>query len=323
MIEELRKKLGDQVEENEVLAHHTTFKIGGPAKYFFVATSSQDLVKALRISSELNLKYFILGGGSNLLVSDQGFDGFVIKQENKNFKIEGQKVDTESGVLIGQLLNATLSAGLVGWSWVAGLPGTVGGAIRGNAGAYGQAMSNIVESVDAFVNGEIRKFNNQQAKFSYRHSIFKENQAVIISAVLILRKGDEEKERQRVQSYIKYRLDTQPYNLPSAGCVFKNIDLNLIPTDRARITKALDVSEAEYQEATKHNKLPISFIFDKLGLKGKKIGGAQVSEKHAAFIVNAGGATAEHVIMLISDLKMHVRNELGIQLQEEVQYVGF
>ena len=146
---------------------------------------------------------------------------------------------------------------------------------------------------------------------------------VVLSVALRLCTGDAIKERVQVDAYNQRRRDTQPLELPNAGCVFKNVDLSLVAIDRAKVMRGLDVSEAEFAEATKFKKIPVSFIIDKLGLKGKQIGGAQVSEKHGAFIVNAGNARAEDVVMLMSDLKMRVRNELGIQLQEEIQYVGF
>ena len=146
---------------------------------------------------------------------------------------------------------------------------------------------------------------------------------VVLSATMQLRPGDVAKERAQVDAYNQRRADTQPLELPNAGCVFKNIDLSVVEVNKDKVKRGLDISEEEFQTATKFKKLPVSFIVDKLGLKGKQIGGAQVSEKHGAFIVNAGDATAEDVITLMSDIKMRVRNQLGIQLQEEIQYVGF
>jgi len=323
MIEKFREKLGPEVKEKETLANHVTFRIGGPARYFYEAKTKADLVKALKTAEEFGVNYFLLGGGSNLLVSDKGFDGLVIKPLIKDFKIDGERVYAEAGVSVQYLLAATLEAGLVGFAWVAGLPGTIGGAVYGNAGAYGEDISGVIESVEIYQAGLVRTYSRAEMKFSYRHSIVKETKAVILSLVIKLKKGDVKKEREQIKIYTQKRCRTQPLDLPSAGCTFKNVDLTEIQIDPEKVRKALDLSESEYQAATKYNKLPISFIFDRLGLKGKKIGGAQVSEKHGAFIVNAGGATAEHVVMLISDLKMRVRNELGIQLQEEIQYVGF
>ncbi|OGY45376.1 MAG: UDP-N-acetylenolpyruvoylglucosamine reductase [Candidatus Buchananbacteria bacterium RIFCSPHIGHO2_01_FULL_44_11] len=323
MIDKLRQSLGEQVKENEILANYVTFKIGGPARYFYAAKTKADLVKAIAAAQELKLDYFILGGGSNLLVSDQGFNGLVIKQDNIDFKIDGTTVYAQAGALVTDVLRATLEAGLIGWAWAAGLPGTIGGAVRGNAGAYGQGMSNILKSAEIYYQAKVQIYTNEQMGFSYRHSLAKGQPIIILSVVLELQKGDTVKDLAQVKKYEQYRSDTQPQDLPNAGCIFKNIDLSTVEVNKARVIKALDVTEAEYDEKTKFGKLPVSFIFDRLNLKGKTMGGAQVSEKHGAFIVNIGQARADQVIMLMSDLKMRVRNQLGIQLQEEVQFIGF
>ena len=313
----------DGIRENELLAKHTWFKIGGPAKYFFEAKNNQDLVRALKAADAAGVKRFILGGGSNILVADSGFDGLVIKQANKSFEIKAEEIFCESGALVTEVLAASLKAGLVGWPWAAGLPGTVGGAVRGNAGAYGQGMADIVKEAEIYGEGKVNKLTGEEMKFSYRHSIAKEKNLVVISATLKLKPGDTSADEALVKKYNDHRKKTQPLELPNAGCVFKNVDLSQVEINQAKVKKALDINDQEFQEATKFGKLPVSFIIDRLNLKGKQIGGAQVSEKHGAFIVNTGRAKAEHVIMLISDLKMRVRNELGIQLEEEVQYVGF
>lgn len=326
MIDKLREKL-DGVKENEILAPYTTYKIGGPAKYFFDAKNNQELVEALKLATELGLDYFLLGGGSNILVSDDGFDGLVIKKSNNNFKIEGDKIIAESGADLGEVLAASLKAGLVGWPWAAGIPGTIGGAVRGNAGAFGKGMSDITQSVEVYENGEVKKLTNQAMGFNYRHSVIKEKKAAVIVGVeLKLTKGTKaevQKDQGTVAQYIERRKLTQPTDFPNSGCVFKNVDLSKVEIDKEKVMKGLDINEEEFNQATKFGKLPVSYITDKLGLKGKKMGGAQISEKHGAFINNTGNARAEEVVMLISDIKMHVRNELGIQLQEEVQYVGF
>lgn len=322
MIEELKKRI-DGVIENEPMSNHTTFRIGGPAKYFFEAKTSEELVAALTVADELKIPRFIIGGGSNILVSDNGIDGLVIKQSNCNFKIEGENVQCESGAMVVDVLDATLNAGLTGWAWAAGLPGTIGGGVRGNAGAYGEGMSNITESVELYLGGKVVTYTNEQMKFSYRDSIIKEVPCVIISVFLKLQHGDLEADKALVKKYADHRVNTQPLDLPNPGCAFKNVDLKKVQIDTDRIIKKLDITQDEWDKATKYGKLPTSFIFDHLNLKGKVMGGAQVSTKHGAFIVNIGNARAEHVVMLMSDLKMHVRNELGIPLEEEIELVGF
>lgn len=327
MLSKLKQKLGDNVKENEPLAPYTTFKIGGPAKYFFEAKTSDELVKALDAARELKIEYFVLGGGSNILVSDQGIDKFVIKQSNDKFKITGEKVYAQSGASAIELLDATLKANLIGWPWAAGLPGTIGGAVRGNAGAYGAGMKDLTEEVEIYQNGKISKYSNADMKFSYRHSIIKDDPSIVILSVTMkLKKGSPEevkKDIEQVKFYNDRRDSTQPLELPNPGCVFKNIDLTKVKVDKEKVKRVLDLTEEEWVKGTKFNKLPVAFLVDKLGLKGKIIGGAQISTKHCAFIVNVDNAKAEHVVMLMSDLKMHIRDKLGIQLQEEIQYVGF
>ena len=324
MLEILKKELGD-IKEGELLSKHTTFRIGGPAKWFYEAKNNQDLIKALEISEKLNIDYFVLGGGSNILVSDQGLDQFVIKQSNTHFAIDGEKVICESGALVTEVLEATLQAGLTGWAWAAGLPGTIGGAIRGNAGAYGEGMGDITTEVEVWMDGKVRKLSNQDMQFKYRHSIAKEKSMVILGCILQLKKGDTASDRELVEKYNKKRRDTQPVPVeePNPGCAFKNIDLSKTQVDVERIKKELSISDEEWTEKTKFGKLPVSFLVDKLGLKGKRIGGAEVSEKHGAFIINVGDAKAEHVVMLMSDLKMRMRDQLGILLEDEIQLVGF
>ncbi len=325
MIEKLRQKLGDKVQEGVLLAPYTTFKIGGPAKWFFEATTNDELVVALRAAEELGIDYFVLGGGSNILVSDKGIDTFVIKQSNSHFTTEGERVVCESGALVIDILDATIQSGLVGWPWAAGLPGTIGGAIRGNAGAYGEGMGDIVESVDVWQDGQVRHLSNSDMQFKYRHSIAKEASMVILGCVIVLKKGDTTEDQKLIDQYNKKRRDTQPVpeQCPNPGCAFKNIDLSKVEIDATKVKQKLEVSDAEWEEKTKYHKLPVSFIIDRLGLKGKTIGGAQVSTQHGAFIINANNAKAEHVVMLMSDVKMHVRDELGILLEDEIQLVGF
>ena len=327
MINKLRQKLGPGVKADEILAPHTTYNIGGPAKYFFEATTSDALVKAINAAKELKINYFVLGGGSNILIADSGFDGLIIKQANSHFSIAGDEIIAEGGALWSEILTASLKASLVGWPWASGIPGTIGGAIRGNAGAFGRGMADVTQAIEVYDNGTIKKISNAELAFAYRHSVIKDKPDVVVLKVFIkLKKGSPEEvktDQETVVAYLKRRVTTQPTDFPNSGCVFKNIDLKTVAIDKEKVLRGLDVNQDEFAEATKFGKLPSSFVVDHLGLKGKRIGGAQVSEKHAAFINNVDHAKAEEVIMLISDIKMRARDELGIQLQEEIQYVGF
>jgi len=305
---------------DEPLKNHTTFQIGGPAKYYVELSKTENLMKILKIAKENNLKYLFLGGGSNLLVSDNGFDGLIIKIKPEELKFDNTEVRANSGYILAGLIMKCLEKNLTGLEFAAGVPGTVGGAIKGNAGTYGEAVDKIVLSVE-FIDENLRlkTFSREECQFAYRHSIFKEyDEWLITSAVLKLEKGDMAASKKLIQERIGYRMQSQPYGNPSAGCAFKNI---IYTEEIAEKLKELgwEVSP-KFKE---YKKIPTAYIIENLGLKGKTIGKAQISEKHANYIINLGGATADEVIQLISYIKQQVRDTLGIQLQEEIRYLGF
>ena len=185
------------IRKNVPLAPYTTFKIGGPAKYFYEAKSKEDLVKAIKAAKEADLPFFILGGGSNILISDKGFDGLVIKLQATSYKLQATKIVADAGVLLSKLVDESVRAGLTGLEWAAGIPGTVGGAVRGNAGAFGVSMSDVVKN--------IRNYED-----------------VILSVELELKKGDREKSKKMIKEYLEYRDKRHPLEYPSTGCIFKN-----------------------------------------------------------------------------------------------------
>ncbi len=258
------------IQKNVPLKKYTTFQIGGRAKYFFVAKNKDDAIRAVLWAEKNKIPFFILGGGSNLLVADRGYKGLVIRT--------------------GKSLSLYVSKGL---EWAVGIPGTIEGAVYGNAGSFKKSMKDIVERVEVF-NTETKKitiFKNKDCKFAYRESIFKRNKNLIILSVKIkLKKSSPRK----IKEYANYKKETQPLNFPSAGSVFKN-------------PKGYFAGE----------------LIEKCGLKGKKIGNAKISEKHANFIVNLGNARAEDVIKLINLVKKSVKNKFGKNLEEEIQYAGF
>ena len=256
------------VQKNISLKTHTTFKIGGRAKYFFVAKTKKDLIGAIKVAKKLKLPFFVLGGGSNLLISDRGFKGLVIK--------------------FGQPLSLYVSKGL---EWAVGIPGTFQGAVWSNAGAFKKSMKDVVKEVEVFdtKTGKVKIFKNKNCRFSYRNSIFKKEKNLIILSVKIKSKKSNTK---KIKKYLDYRKKTQPLEFPSAGSIFKN---------------------------------PVGFsageLIARVGLKGKKIGQAQISEKHANFIVNLGGATAKDVKKLINLIKKSVKKKFKINLEEEIQFL--
>lgn len=308
------------IQKNIPLALYTTFKIGGAAKFFCEAKNEEEILEALKLAQEKNLPVFVLGGGSNVLVSDKGFDGIVIKIQNTKYKIIDTIVDCDAGCSLSKIVSESVKSGLTGLEWAAGIPGTVGGAVRGNAGArtLGGEMADAIESVKVLDvdDLQLKNYDSGMCGYEYRNSVFKQNpNLIILSANLKLKKGDKEKSQKIVKEILAKRKEKQPMEFPSPGSFFKNPiveDKNLIKQ-----------FETDTGQKIRDGKIPAPWLIEEAGLKGKKIGGAMVSEKHANFIVNTGNATAENVIMLAAIIKTKVRNKFGIQLQEEVQMVGF
>lgn len=319
MIDKLREKLGEGVLENEPLANHCTFKIGGPARYFFVAKNSEEIVKAAEAAKDLGLKFFVVSGGSNVLFSDDGFDGLVIKIQNTKYEIQDEKIVAGAGVKLAEAVKAAADQGLLGLEWAAGIPGTVGGAVRGNAGAYGKATGDAVEEVEVLNQKlKIEKYKKEDCKFGYRDSIFKKEGGIILKVVLKLALGDKNKIKEETDKIFKARGEKIPTD-SSAGSFFKNVEV----TDEIVKTIKEHTHEDVPADCIAKGKIPAAWLIDQCDLKGKQVGGAKVSGKHANFIVNAGSATAGDVIALASLVKTKVRNDTGIQLSEEIEYVGF
>jgi len=327
------KKLLPGLKKNVSLKNYTTFKIGGPAKYFFETKNKKDLIKAILVAKSKKLPFFILGGGSNLLVSDEGFRGLVIKiLFSKSYFLNSQ-ISAEAGTILAELLSATLNTGLTGLEWAAGIPGTVGGAIYGNAGAFKKSMKDITKTVTVLEiknqKSNIKNLRNKDCKFCYRNSIFKQKKnLIILSATLQLKKGNKLKIEKRIKEYLNYRKETQPLNFPSAGSVFKN-PKNFSAGELGEEDKSSSLSTELPKEAKvrKRTKFSCDFaaarLIEECGLKGKRIGNVKISEKHANFIVNLGGGKAKDVKKLINLAKKKVKEKFGITLEEEICYLGF
>ncbi|MCK4781907.1 UDP-N-acetylmuramate dehydrogenase [Candidatus Parcubacteria bacterium] len=292
------------MSKNISLAKYTTFKIGGPAKYFLIAKTKKELTKAIKTAKENKLPFFILGGGSNVLVSDKGFNGLVIKIQSSKSKLfqikpkaQNPKIWIESGAKLGNLIKSLVENNLTGLEWVAGIPGTIGGAIRGNAGVPEKSMKDIVKNVEVLDADTLKQkiFTNKDCKFKYRDSIFKRNKnLIILSAEIELKKNDSKKSKQIIKEILKDRAEKIPKGY-SAGSIFKNPE---------------NISAGE--------------LIEICGFKGFAIGGAQVSFQHANFIINfTGNAKAEDVINLINLIKNVVKDKTGIKLEEEIQCIGF
>ncbi len=296
-------------QKNVLLKKYTTYKIGGPAQYFFVAKTKKDLIRAVKAAKEFKLPVFVLGGGSNILVSDKGVKGLVIKLQISDFVLNKNSVHIGAGAMLPKLVAIATENGFAGLEWAAGIPGTVGGAIYGHAQAFGAKISDAVKSVEALdiKTLEMKKLSKKQCGFSLKSSIFKKNKnLIIVSAFLEFEKRPgvpsgsypKRKIQEKIKEYLNYRKTRHPISLPSAGSTFVNPETN-------------------------KGVIPAGELIEKAGLAGKRIGKAQISEKHANFIVNLGGAKAKDVLALIKLAQKKVKKDFGIKLKPEVQFVGF
>lgn len=310
----------DILKQNITLSPYTTYKIGGPAEYFVDIETKEDLVEAVAWSKQNNKPFYILAGGSNVLISDAGISGLVIHLINDNIVVKGERIEVEAGASLIKASRLAIANGLTGLEWAIGIPGTIGGAIRGNAGAYGSSIQDNVETVEVFSlkNNRFYKMSNKDCEFEYRQSLFKKNNDLIIwQATLRLRALNVEEVRQKSESYLEQRDKSNP-KLPSAGCVFVNFTIDEIEQANPELAEL-----ARKENIVKNGKVATGWVIDQLDLRGKSIGGAKVSLEHANFIVNTSHATAADIVMLISFIKQQARTQLTIQLREEIQYLGF
>lgn len=309
------------VTENEPMNKHTSFRVGGPARLYFVAKTSDELLKAVQAANAASVPWAIYGGGSNLLVSDDGYQGLLIQAANRVVEISGNTVKAEAGAITVMVARKSVDAGLTGFEWAIGVPGTIGGAVYGNAGCYGGEMKDVVTSVDALhvASGKRVTLSNTECEFGYRESLFKREPHVILGCSLELAPSpDVEASKARLNEIIEKRKESQPMAKSSCGCVFKNFDFE-DESELDILRRSVEVPEA----MLKHKRLSAGWLVEQVGMKGHKIGNVQVSEKHGNFFENHGDARAQDILALISYVKMKVRDELGIELQEEVQLLGF
>lgn len=282
------------IKQKIQLAPYTSFRIGGPADFFVETRNSDELVEAVFWAKEKKIKYFILGGGSNILFSDDGYKGLVIKIASKQIKLIKNLIIADTGANLSQLVKFALDNNLAGLEWASGIYGTLGGAIFGNAGASGKCIADIVEEAEIFDGKKIKVLKNKELNFKYRASGIKKGD-IIISAKLKLKKGDRQKSKKLVKKYLKERGEKQPKGF-CAGSIFKN------PKSKKYISAG--------------------WLIEQCGLKGLKIGQTQISEKHANFIVNLGGAKAGDVLGLIEKVRKEVEGKFGVKLREELKIIG-
>ena len=307
-----------KVERNVSLAEYNTFKIGGKAQYFFIARNKDNLIKAIKTAKDLKLPFFILGKGSNILFSDKGFKGLVVNFRFSTCDFKKNKIFAGAGTLLNKLVRSAQKNNLTGLEWAVGIPGTLGGAIYGNAQSFFVRMSDIVESVEALDKRtlEIKNFSNEGCCFYLKNSIFKTNKdLIILSAVLRLKKGNKRGIEKRIKDYLSYRRTRHPLRFPSAGSVFINPEIKIENT-------GLFKQFPQLKEFNKKGVIPSAYLIEQCGLKGKKIGKAQFSDKHTNFIINLGGAKAKDVLALINLAKQEVKKKFGISLKEEIQIIS-
>lgn len=284
-----------EYRQNEPMRAHTTFKIGGEADIFIIPASPAALIYAVKKCNELEIPYFILGNGSNLLVSDGGIEGAVISLSGINgISYDGEKITCGAGAMLSSVCLKAMSLSLTGLEFAYGIPGTAGGALYMNAGAYGGQMADVIESAECLtVTGEIKTLKKENMQLGYRSSVFKNGGLIIISLTLALKKGDKTEIKAEMDDLLNRRKQKQPLEYPSAGSTFKR-------------------PEGYFAGA----------LIEKNGLKGSAVGGAQVSEKHAGFVINRGGATAADVKALIGKIQKKVFENDGVMLEPEVIFTG-
>ncbi len=305
------------IQENISLKEYTTFDIGGSARYFVEVKNPEDISKALTFAQEKELKYFILAGGSNVLFSDDGFDGLVIKIDIDDINIDGETVTCGSGVVLLDFLNILAESSLSGGESLAGIPGTVGGGVRGNAGAFGLEMKDIVTQIHVLnvETGENETFDNTQCDFEYRNSIFKKNvQYIIIRIVFQFVSGDKKQIQNVMQEIIAKRNTKQMQDIKSAGSFFVN------PTVDEKVQKMF---EQDTGKKSHDGRVPAGWLLDGCGIFQKRIGDIQAGVEHANYFINMGEGTAEQVIQLSAVAKTRVRDEFDVHLREEVVLAGF
>jgi UDP-N-acetylmuramate dehydrogenase len=307
-------------QKKVLLKNYSNYRIGGPAEYFTEVSSNEKLKEALRLAKSQGLnKIAILGGGTKVLISDEGFDGLVIYNKMEGIAQKGNDLNIGSGVLIKDLLDYCIKNSLSGLEWAGGLPGTIGGAVRGNAGAFmGETKDSVFEvrSLDRKTLREVLR-NNAQCQFGYRSSIFKSGVArdeFITSVTLKLGPGEKNAIKERINKNINYRETHQPLDLPSLGSTFKNVPLNSLS----------DKLQKQFSSIVKVDPFPIipaTKLLSLSGLKGQRVGGAMISDKHPNFILNIDNATVKDVKALIEIAKQTVKEKFDISLQEEIIYL--
>lgn len=301
MKENFEKKLLKMIDKEKILfdepmKKHTTFRIGGPADYFIVPTEIEEIRAVVSLCEEMGMPYYVIGNGSNLLVADKGFRGVILQiyKAMNQVKIEGNVITAQAGASLAQIAKEALEHALTGFEFAAGIPGTLGGAVRMNAGAYGGEIKDILTKATVLTKeGEVVELSKEELEFGYRTSIIERTGQIVLKAEIELSPGKREEIKAVMDDLRKKRVSKQPLEFPSAGSTFKR---------------------PEGHFAGK--------LIQDAGLKGFRIGGAQVSEKHSGFVINTGNATASDVVKLMRQVNEKVTDMFGVSLEPEVRRIG-
>jgi UDP-N-acetylmuramate dehydrogenase len=306
---------GIEVRRDAPLSDYTRFGIGGPADLLVDASTEAAFEAAYLNVSKSGQPLMIIGGGTNLIVSDEGFRGVIIRFTASQIRAEGNRITVGGGAVLQALVDFSIDQGLAGIHTMTGIPGWVGAAVYGNAGAYGRSIDQSVKSVRFFDGHAIREFDNSQCRFRYRESIFKKNKEwIIFSTGLELAAGDAVELREKATGILNIRNEKYPPTMKCAGSIFKNLLFAELPESVQRQVPANVVREG---------KVPSAFFLELAGAKGMKNGDIHVADYHANLIYNAGRGTARQVCEIIDELKARVRDRFAFEVEEEVQYVGF
>ena len=306
------------IQENVPLAPFTSLKIGGPARFFAAVADLAELREALLFARDRGVPYAVLGGGSNLLVSDAGFRGVVIRLLMEGIRVSGCEVEAEAGVDLTALVQLTAQWGLSGMESLAGIPGLVGGALRGNAGAYGGSIGEVAKTVYALQAEtlELLPLPREECAFAYRSSRFKEEQGlIVVSALFALSPGDPDEIRRRIEGTIAKRTARHLQCEKSVGSFF----MNPVVTDQELIRRF----EADQKLRCRECRIPAGWLIDRSGLRNTRVGAAMVSALHANYLINSGEASAAEMVRLARLVKRTVREATGVELREEVSCLGF
>lgn len=294
--QQLEQRLpGLELRLAEPMSRHTTFRVGGPAALMALPKRTEELVEAVKLARAWEIPTVMVGNGSNLLVDDRGVDAFVVKTvpQYSQCRMEGEEVTAQAGVLLSQLATRAAENNLAGLEFAHGIPGSLGGGVTMNAGAYGGELKQVVTQVGVLLpSGEVEAWDAAQCQFSYRHSAFSDGQHLVLWAKLRLQQGDGQTIREHMRDFAARRREKQPLEYPSAGSTFKR-------------------PQGQFAAA----------LIDQCGLKGLRVGGAMVSEKHAGFVINTGGATCTDVLRLMEQIQERVFQATGVELEPEVRYL--